>query len=216
MAGDSRDPSTPSNTTPIVTAKTHNIPPDPERKPTTPKVAPNDYAATQQATLSEAVKTIHAEDFKKVHLQPCVRNAFLYGITAGFAFGGLKLVLRAPMLNAANWAAGTFAGASAVTYEICQYRRHKEKAGMQKVVEIIDRRKAEREKALMERREAGRRAEEEERAAKKEAERLERRGSGGKENCTSGSYGGSWHHGSQATGERAMQKQLKWPYTQES
>jgi len=131
-----------------------------------------------------------------VHLQPCVRNAFLYGIVAGFAFGGLKIVLRglflfplisskrreegrnlliyfaAPVPNAANWAAGTFVGGSAVTYEVCQYRRQKEKVGIQRAVEIIDRRKAEREKALVERREASRRAAEE-RAAKKEAERLE-------------------------------------------
>ncbi|CUS09662.1 unnamed protein product [Tuber aestivum] len=168
MAEDTRDPSA----SPGVTDKTRSIPLDPEKSPTAPNATPNDYAATQPATLSEAVKTIHTEDFKKVHLQPCVRNAFLYGIIAGFAFGGLKLVLRAPVPNAANWAAGTFAGASAVTYETCQYRRQKERAGVQKVVEIIDRRKAEREKALTERREASRRAAVE-RAAKKEAERLE-------------------------------------------
>jgi len=201
MAEDARDRSTDSNTNPIATTKTTettetpNTPPDPAN-PTKPKVTPNNYTAAQQATLSEAVKTIHAEDFKRVHLQPCVRNAFLYGIAAGFAFGGLKIVLRglslfplisskrkeegrnlliyfaAPVLNAANWAAGTFVGGSAVTYEVCQYRRQKEKAGMQRAVEIIDRRKAEREKALEKSREASRRAAEE-RAAKKEAERLE-------------------------------------------
>ncbi|RPA99228.1 hypothetical protein L873DRAFT_1768110 [Choiromyces venosus 120613-1] len=173
MAEDARDLSTTANTNPIVTTKIRNIPLDPEN-PTTaqPRVTPNDYAATQQASLSEAVKTIHVEDFKKVHLQPCVRNAFLYGIAAGFAFGGLKLVLRAPVPNAANWAAGTFAGTSVVTYEVCQYRRQKEKAGMQRAVEIIDRRKAEREKAIVEKREAAKRAAEE-KAAKEEAERLE-------------------------------------------
>ncbi|KAG0123569.1 hypothetical protein HOY82DRAFT_495113 [Tuber indicum] len=171
MAEDARDLSTTSNTNPIVTARTRNTTLDPAN-PTDPKVTPNDYAATQQATLSEAVKTIHTEDFRKVHLQPCVRNAFLYGIIAGIAFGGLKLVLRAPVPNAANWAAGTFAGTSAITYEVCQYRRHKEKAGMRRVVEIIDRKKAEREKVLVERKEAAMRAAEE-RAVKKEAERLE-------------------------------------------
>lgn len=34
------------------------------------------------------------EDFKKVHMIPCAREAFLAGIAAGFAFGGVKLVLR--------------------------------------------------------------------------------------------------------------------------
>ncbi|PUU79639.1 hypothetical protein B9Z19DRAFT_1081152 [Tuber borchii] len=93
MAEDSRDRSTDSSANTIITTKTRNIPLDPAN-PTKPDVTPNNYAAAQQATLSEAVKTIHAEDFKKVHLQPCVRNAFLYGIAAGFAFGGLKVVLR--------------------------------------------------------------------------------------------------------------------------
>lgn len=59
----------------------------------------------------------------------------------------------APVPKAANWAAGTFAGASLVTYEFCQYRRSREKVGMQRAIEIIDRRKVEREEQIKERRE---------------------------------------------------------------
>lgn len=59
-----------------------------------------------------------------------------------------------------------------MAYEFCQYRRYREKAGMQRAVEIIDRRKAEREKQMAEKRERERR-EAEERAAEEERRRVE-------------------------------------------
>lgn len=66
--------------------------------------------------------------------------------------------------KAANWAVGTFVFASFANYEFCLYRRRLEKAHMKRAVEIIDRKKvekeAEREKIRKERR-----------AAKEEAER---------------------------------------------
>lgn len=161
---------------------------------TSPNTA-NEYAARpQSATVTDAVKSIALEDFRTVHMQPCVRNSLLFGIGTGFAFGGLRLVLGgtlpystllpfacqfeqlantppAPIPRACNWAAGTFAGASLVTYEVCQYRRYREKAGMQRAVEIIDRRKVEREQQMKEKRERQQR-EAEERAAEEEAARL--------------------------------------------
>ncbi|KAI5842528.1 hypothetical protein DFP73DRAFT_595888 [Morchella snyderi] len=131
----------------------------------------NEYARPAQATLTDAVKSISMEDFKNVHMQPCVRNSLLYGIGTGFAFGGLRLVLGASVPRAANWAAGTFAGASLMTYEFCQFRRHREKAGMQRAIEIIDRRKAEREKQMAEKKEKLR-IEREEKAKAEEAARI--------------------------------------------
>lgn len=142
----------------------------------TPPPAPsaNEYARAPPATVTDAVRTIALNDFTSVHTQPCVRSSLLYGIGAGFAFGGLRLVLggvsnclpacptrntelcAAPVPKAANWAAGTFVGASLVTYEFCRYRRSREKAGMQRAIEIIDRRKAERELQMQEKRERAR------------------------------------------------------------
>ena len=58
-----------------------------------------------------------------------------------------------------------------MTYEFCQYRRHQERAGLQRVVEIIDRKKAQKEREMEERREELRKAEE--KAAAEEAARLE-------------------------------------------
>lgn len=87
MAEDARD-----------TAETaREIPKTPEKKtqytPTPPSPA-NEYGTRPPAaTVTDAVKSIALEDFKTVHMQPCVRNSLLYGIGTGFAFGGLRLVL---------------------------------------------------------------------------------------------------------------------------
>ena len=66
--------------------------------------------------------------------------------------------------KAANWAVGTFIFAAAANYEFCSYRRRLEKAHMKRAVEIIDRKKAEKEAAAQAKRNARR-------AAKEEADR---------------------------------------------
>ncbi|KAL0638080.1 hypothetical protein Q9L58_002859 [Maublancomyces gigas] len=145
MADDTRGTSEP--TAPAPTKKRTYTPTPP------PVPSANEYARAPAATVTDAVRTIALDDFTAVHMQPCVRSSLLYGIGTGFAFGGLRLVLGASVPRAANWAAGTFAGASLVTYEFCQYRRSREKVGMQRAIEIIDRRKEERERQAKERRE---------------------------------------------------------------
>ncbi|KAF8436451.1 hypothetical protein BGX38DRAFT_1064873, partial [Terfezia claveryi] len=94
-------------------------------------------------TLWTALTTLRLSDFTKVHTIPCAREALLAGISAGFAFGGVKLVLRATVPTAANWAVGTFCGTAIVVYEACGLRRFKERAGMQRAVEIMERQKRE-------------------------------------------------------------------------
>lgn len=174
------------------TGKTATAPTKKRTYTPTPPPTPsaNEYARVPPATVTDAVRTIALEDFTAVHTQPCVRNSLMYGIGTGFAFGGLRLVLggvsnylatfspptnlrAAPVPKAANWAAGTFAGASLVTYEFCQYRRSREKVGMQRAIEIIDRRKVERDLQMQEKREKREqmRKELEERAAAEAAAR---------------------------------------------
>lgn len=46
----------------------------------------NDY------TLVDAIKTVRLEDFKQVHMYPCVRESLLTGIGAGFGVGGLRAI----------------------------------------------------------------------------------------------------------------------------
>lgn len=44
-------------------------------------------------TLTNALKTVRLEDFKQVHMYPCVRDSLLTGIGAGFGVGGLRALL---------------------------------------------------------------------------------------------------------------------------
>jgi len=78
----------------------------------------------------------------------------------------------APLPKACNWAVGTFIFAAFANYEFCLYRRRLEKSTMKRAVEIIDRKKAEKEAAVKAQREERRRLKDEadkkaEEAAKK-------------------------------------------------
>lgn len=48
---------------------------------------------TKSPTLSQALMTIKLDDFKSVHKKPCVREALLVGIGAGFGAGGIRASL---------------------------------------------------------------------------------------------------------------------------
>jgi cytochrome c oxidase assembly protein subunit 20 len=51
----------------------------------------NTAGGRQQApALTDAVKTVKLEDFKKVHMYPCVRESLLVGIGSGFGIGGIR------------------------------------------------------------------------------------------------------------------------------
>ncbi|KAI9847628.1 MAG: hypothetical protein M1837_002202 [Sclerophora amabilis] len=118
--------------------------------------------AVEDVSIGKAVKTIKLEDFTNVHRQPCVRDSLLAGILGGFGMGGVRAVLGASIPKASNWAVGTFCTVSFAAYEVCQYRRHREQEGMRRAVEIIDRKKIEREQKMQQTREARRKAKEEE------------------------------------------------------
>ncbi|RPA85712.1 hypothetical protein BJ508DRAFT_411714 [Ascobolus immersus RN42] len=124
--------------------------------PTTPKVRHTDIPITTDIanpladnapapSLTNALKAVKVEDFRTVHQKPCAREAFMAGIGAGFAFGGIKLILRSSVPKATNWAVGMFIATSLIAHEACQYRRMKELQGVAKAVEIIDKKKAEKE-----------------------------------------------------------------------
>jgi len=40
--------------------------------------------------IAEAIKTVRLEDFKQVHMYPCVRESLLMGIGGGFGVGGVR------------------------------------------------------------------------------------------------------------------------------
>ena len=47
----------------------------------------------QEASLLDAAKSIRLSDFKDVHKKPCVRDALMTGIGAGFGIGGVRSIL---------------------------------------------------------------------------------------------------------------------------
>lgn len=96
----------------------------------------------------------------------------MMGIGGAFGVGGVRALWGAPIPKAANWAVGTFVFASFANYEFCLYRRRLERQHMKRAVEIIDRKKAEKEAAAKIKREERRRAKEE---ADRKAEEERRR-----------------------------------------
>lgn len=56
-------------------------------------------------TLAAAASMIRLDDFKTVHTKPCFREANLWGMGTGFAFGGARFVLRGTPTTAAAAAA---------------------------------------------------------------------------------------------------------------
>ena len=143
----------------------------------------------EDITLEKVVKSIKLEDFRKVHKQPCVRDALLLGIGGGFGLGGIRAILGgtyrlsiegsnqkltvsiAPIPTASNWAVGSFIGVSLVAYEFCQYRRNLELQGMRQAMEIIDQKKAEKAEKLRLAREARRKTKEEDDRREEEAKK---------------------------------------------
>ncbi|TVY80626.1 Cytochrome c oxidase protein [Lachnellula suecica] len=117
----------------------------------------------QNPKLSEAVKTVRIEDFKQVHMYPCVRESLLTGIGGGFGVGAVRAIWgrSRSIPKAANWAVGTFVFLSLGSYEFCQYRRMLEKSHMKRAVEIIDKKKAQKEAEAKAKREERRRLHEE-------------------------------------------------------
>jgi len=47
----------------------------------------------ESLNITNAVKTVRLQDFKQVHMYPCVRESFLMGIGGAFGVGSLRAVL---------------------------------------------------------------------------------------------------------------------------
>ncbi|KFY43812.1 hypothetical protein V494_01806 [Pseudogymnoascus sp. VKM F-4513 (FW-928)] len=119
----------------------------------------------QNVSLTEAAKTVRVEDFKNIHTYPCVREGLLTAIGGGFAVGGTRMLFGTPIIRACNWAAGTFCLLGIGSYEFCLQKRRLEKINMKRAVEIIDRKKAEKQAEQEQKRAERRRKKEEEDAA---------------------------------------------------
>ncbi|KAK8111110.1 uncharacterized protein PG998_007567 [Apiospora kogelbergensis] len=119
----------------------------------------------KRPTVSEGFKTIKKDDWYRIHQIPCAREGFMTGIVTGFVTGSGRLIAGGKFSKAANWGVGGFLISSLVGWEYCQSMRRKEKAAMARVVEVMDRKKAEKmklaEEAARKRKEAAEKAKEE-------------------------------------------------------
>lgn len=62
-----------------------------------------------------------------------------------------------PVITASNWAVATWCGVSVISYQVCQYYRSKEKAGIKQAQELMEKKRA----SIEAKKEARRRAREE-------------------------------------------------------
>ncbi|KAI1748683.1 hypothetical protein F4782DRAFT_534123 [Xylaria castorea] len=120
----------------------------PERSHIAASAAPPAGAEGQQgrphrATFKQGMQTITSGDFFRVHQIPCAREGFMTGIGAGVAVGAGRYIVGARAPRAANWAFGAFILGSVIQWEYCQAQKRKQRAAMARVVEVMDRKQAE-------------------------------------------------------------------------
>ncbi|KAL1800123.1 hypothetical protein ACET3X_000465 [Alternaria dauci] len=108
-------------------------------------------------TYIDAVRSLGPEYYLNFHKRPCVRDSQLQGLAAGFAGGSLAAIIGKPVITASNWAVATWCGVSVVSYQVCQYYRSKEKAGIKQAQELMEKKRA----TIEAKKEARRRAREE-------------------------------------------------------
>ncbi|KAF1946485.1 hypothetical protein EJ02DRAFT_450576 [Clathrospora elynae] len=124
----------------------------------------------------DAVRSLGPDYYKNFHKRPCVRDSQLLGIAAGFTGGSLAATIGKPVRVASNWAVATWCGVSVISYQVCQYQRSKEKAGIRQAQELMEKKRA----SIEAKKEARRRAREEQDRIETErrAEEERRRGWG--------------------------------------
>ncbi|TGJ84576.1 hypothetical protein E0Z10_g4213 [Xylaria hypoxylon] len=98
---------------------------------------------TPKPTFKDGVQSIKSNDFLRIHQIPCAREGLMTGIGAGAAVGMGRYFVGARAPKAANWAFVAFLLGSVIQWEYCQAQRRKEYAAMARVVEVIDRKQAE-------------------------------------------------------------------------
>ncbi|KAI0104620.1 hypothetical protein GGR51DRAFT_223375 [Nemania sp. FL0031] len=136
----------------------------PNNNASSPEASEGQPLRPSRPTLKEGVQSIKSDDFFNIHKIPCAREGFMTGIGAGTVVGMGRYVVGARAPTAANWAFGAFLLGSIIQWEYCQAQRRNERAAMARVVEVIDRKQAEKkaqaEEAVRLRREAEEKAKE--------------------------------------------------------
>lgn len=111
-------------------------------------------SAYRNTSYLQAMRTIELSDFTRVHQAPCVRDAFLPGISGGLGVGALRFITGANVMKSCNWASATFVTLSLGMYQYCQRQRRKEKDGIRQAVSVLDKKQKEKEVAETARKES--------------------------------------------------------------
>ncbi|KAL9639376.1 MAG: hypothetical protein Q9164_000958 [Protoblastenia rupestris] len=162
MADDTRQSNPPGSSNKI---QSYGVP-VPQVTPENANVLPGGSSNTaggkaKEASIFDALRSVSLEDFKGVHKKPCVRDALMTGMGAGFGIGGVRSILGATILSACNWTVGTFCFGSFLMYEYCQRKRYLEMQGMKRAVEVMDRKQTEKQLQVESSKAARRKAKEE-------------------------------------------------------
>ncbi|KAJ4384455.1 hypothetical protein N0V86_000054 [Didymella sp. IMI 355093] len=131
----------------VQTVQIENMPPRP-RAPAnsmpggTAHTAGGEKVDGEGPSYIDAVRSLGPEYYMNFHKRPCVRDSQLQGLAAGFAGGAVAGIIGKPVLIASNWAVATWCGVSVVSYQVCQYYRSKEKAGIKQAQDLMAQKRA--------------------------------------------------------------------------
>ncbi|KAI0165456.1 hypothetical protein GGR52DRAFT_558773 [Hypoxylon sp. FL1284] len=107
------------------------------------KAAAEGQKSPSLPSMKEGFQSIKSDDFFNVHKIPCARQGFLTGIGAGAALGMGRYVVGGRAVKSANWAFWSFVAGSIVQWEYCRAQRANERAAVARIVEVMDKKQAE-------------------------------------------------------------------------
>ncbi|KAI1803076.1 hypothetical protein F4811DRAFT_554208 [Daldinia bambusicola] len=96
-----------------------------------------------QPTIKDGIQSIKSDDFFNVHRIPCARQGLMTGIGAGAAVGMGRYFVGGAVPKSTNWAFGAFFISSIIQWEYCRAQRAKERMAVARIVEVMDKKQAE-------------------------------------------------------------------------
>ncbi|OTB17809.1 hypothetical protein K445DRAFT_315554 [Daldinia sp. EC12] len=96
-----------------------------------------------QPTIKDGIQSIKSDDFFNVHKIPCARQGLMTGIASGAAVGMGRYFIGATIPKSTNWAFGAFFIGSIIQWEYCRAERANERMAVARIVEVMDKKQAE-------------------------------------------------------------------------
>ncbi|KAI1469299.1 uncharacterized protein F4812DRAFT_324873 [Daldinia caldariorum] len=106
-------------------------------------VKPTGQKNPPQPTIKDGIQSIKPDDFFNVHKIPCARQGLMTGIGAGAAVGMGRYFVGGTIPKSTNWAFGAFFIGSIIQWEYCRTQRANERMAVARIVEVMDKKQAE-------------------------------------------------------------------------